>query len=176
MSATPTPRSVKAIGWSCVAFGAFLLWAAGLSLLVWLLLPQALDPAVSALGSELPLMRWIRAHWTAYALAQGVLGIAHVAVGVGFVKLREWGRVSLESICWLFLAGTFVSTWMWGVGPSLAGGDSREPPSILWTVAGWLFVVAQVVGLALLLSFLRRKATRAVFAGARLRAPTDRGM
>ena len=157
-------------------FGAFLLWAAGMSLLVWFLLPQALDPDMSALGSELPFMRWLRAHWTAYALAQGVLGIAHVAVGVGFVKLREWGRVSLESMCWLFLAGTFVSTWLWGVGPSAVGGDSPEPLSILWTLAGWLFVVAQVGALAALLFYLRRKATRAIFAGTPLREETDRGM
>jgi hypothetical protein len=164
MDAGGAHRGVKAVGWSCLAFGAFLLGAAALSLALWLLVPEAFGPAVSALPDDLAGMRWIRTHWTTYALGQAVLGAAHLAIGIGLLRLRAWARLALEGICWLALAGTIASVWGLRSAFSDAAGDSGASGWIFGLV-GALVGVAQVAGLALLIFFLRRKKTRAAFPG-----------
>jgi hypothetical protein len=161
-----TPKWVKAIGWSCVGFGAFLLWSAGMSLALWYLVPQAFDPAAPSVGPELPAMGWIRAHWRTYGLAQAALGVAHLVIGLGILRLRAWARAALEAMCWLLLVGTIASTW--GLGPGFPGapGGSADTPGVFVTVLAVLLGAAQVAGLAALILFLRRKETRGVFAAA----------
>jgi len=56
------PRSVKAIGWGCVAFGALILGSAGMTALAWAVLPEALGDLGPSLGPQPPFMRWILEH------------------------------------------------------------------------------------------------------------------
>jgi hypothetical protein len=167
METRNAPRGVKALGWSCLVFGAFLLGVAALSLALWLLVPEAFEPAMSALPGELEGIRWLRAHWTAYTLGQAVVGAAHLAVGMGLLRLKAWARAALEAICWLALAVTLVSVWGLRSSFSSAAADFLLPGWLLGLI-GLLLSVAQLVGLVLLIRFLRREKTRAVFAsGAR---------
>ena len=163
MDAVGARKGVKAVGWSCLVFGALLLGAAGLSLALWLLVPEAFGPAMSALPDDLRGMRWIRTHWTAYTLGQAVVGAAHLAIGMGLLRFRAWARVALEAICWLALAGTIASAWGLRSGFSATVGD---PGAAAWIIVltEALVGVAQAVGLALLIFFLRREKTRTVFA------------
>jgi hypothetical protein len=173
MDAREAPAGVKAVGWSCLVFGVFLLGAAALSLALWLLVPEAFGPALSALPDDLQGMRWIRTHWTAYTLGQAVVGAAHLAVGMGLLRLRAWARLALEGICWLALAGTIAGAWGLRSSLSSTAGDSGAAGWITG-LAGLLVSVAQFVGLALLIFFLRRRKTRAAFgvaARASRRAP-----
>jgi hypothetical protein len=163
MVAREAPAGIKAVGWSCLVFGAFLLGAAALSLVLWILVPEAFGPALSAIPDELQGKRWIRSHWTAYTLGQAVVGAAHLAVGMGLLRLRAWARLALEGICWLALAGTIASVWGLRSTFSDAAGNSGA--------SGWIIVaaealvgIAQFVGLALLIFFLRRGKTREAFA------------
>jgi hypothetical protein len=119
-------------------------------------------------------MSWIRAHWTTYAFGQAVVGAAHVVIGVGLLRWRRWARAALEVMCWLALLGTVASGWGLRSASTGVPAGSRGSTEGIMDVVAVLLGVAQLVGLALLIVFLRRRTTRAAFgssAGKAGRAP-----
>jgi hypothetical protein len=162
------PDSVGVIGWLCVALGGLTLLCAGMLALAAFLrrsmAEQGIDPFASTEGSLDPLSRLIVNNLAPLSLAQVLLGIVTLVIGVGFLRLRPWGRPALEILAWVTLAAS-VASGAWGIVAWLRPGGAASVEGLAMPVAGMILTLAQCVACGWILRYLRSREIRALFRG-----------
>lgn len=140
MPSEKRPRCVSVIGWVWIILGAF--WC------------------VSAAAAYL-------AGVQSRMIAQSGLGVAAVAAGINFLKLRPWARQLLEALSWLLivmLPGSLLLIalrWLETTAAQDAGDISLKEPLLLALLAAICAIL-----LGIMLKYLRSAKVRKAFSPA----------
>lgn len=167
------PKAVTIIGRLWLVVAVFSFCKVLVNLAVWKVLqPDApsLFGDLAAQAPALPFLRPLLAHLTALMSAQALWWAAVGVSAFGLLRLRPWGRVAIQGICWALLAyaagfGVFWAT----VWPTLPVRGESVPAFAATSyralgLAGGLAACAAVAaGLITMIVLLRKPRVREAF-------------
>ncbi|MSR06595.1 MAG: hypothetical protein EXR93_05960 [Gemmatimonadetes bacterium] len=157
------PVAVTIIGWLAVAFGLLTVVSGVMGLLAAGDMPpmaeMALDPNVA-------FPSWLFKHFWALSAVQIVIAAIGVIAGAAFLKLRPWGRTTLEGLTWFCVVSALGFGGLWVVNAifmtaKLPADPSLPVPPGLFVMVGLVTTLVMAAPMLVALYFLRSKPVRA---------------